>query len=160
MLDRKRETTAVLLLLFASIFCCSSMQAELLHNYQLFLMHCITANVLQTKVDAQCDKLGTELSWQCLRRSIFTSYRELSYLLKFAICNLLAWWTKYIIWTSFCSSLLKVLLYSVFFLCFLVCTVYNRAALCMLNDEWMNINTLLKCQNMQNAICSFTTSTT
>ena len=28
---------------------------------------CITANVLQTKVDAHCDKLGTELSWQRLR---------------------------------------------------------------------------------------------
>ena len=27
-------------------------------------MHCITANVLQTKVDARCDKLATELSWQ------------------------------------------------------------------------------------------------
>ena len=26
------------------------------------VMHCITANVLQTKVDAQCDKLATELS--------------------------------------------------------------------------------------------------
>jgi len=28
-------------------------------------------NVLQTKVDAQCDKLATELSSQCLRRSTF-----------------------------------------------------------------------------------------
>jgi len=27
---------------------------------------CITANVMQTKVDAQCDKLATELSWQRL----------------------------------------------------------------------------------------------
>jgi len=26
-------------------------------------MSCITANVLQTKVDAQCDKLATELSY-------------------------------------------------------------------------------------------------
>jgi len=26
-------------------------------------MHCITANVLQTKVDAQCDKPTVELSW-------------------------------------------------------------------------------------------------
>jgi len=33
---------------------------------------CITANVLQTKVDAQCDKLATELSWQRLRRSTFS----------------------------------------------------------------------------------------
>ena len=31
-------------------------------KYQLSLMHCITANVLQTKVDAQCDKLATELT--------------------------------------------------------------------------------------------------
>jgi len=29
-------------------------------------MHYITVNVLQTsQVDAQCDKLETELSWQC-----------------------------------------------------------------------------------------------
>ena len=34
----------------------------------------ITANVLQTKVDAQCDKLKTELSWQRLRRLTFSSY--------------------------------------------------------------------------------------
>jgi len=27
-------------------------------------MHCITMNVLQRKVEAQCDKLATELSWQ------------------------------------------------------------------------------------------------
>jgi len=40
-------------------------------------MRCITANVLQTKVDAQCDKLATELSWQRLRRSTFSSYSEL-----------------------------------------------------------------------------------
>jgi len=33
--------------------------------------------VLQTKVDAQCDKLATELSWQRLRRSTFSSYCEL-----------------------------------------------------------------------------------
>ena len=33
--------------------------------------------MLQTKVDAQCDKLATELSWQCLRRSTFASYSKL-----------------------------------------------------------------------------------
>jgi len=38
---------------------------------------CITANVLQTKVDVQCDKLATKLSRHCLRRSTFSSYREL-----------------------------------------------------------------------------------
>ena len=37
---------------------------------------CITANVLQRKVDAQCNKLVTELSWQRLRRSTFSSYSE------------------------------------------------------------------------------------
>jgi len=40
-------------------------------------MRCITANVLQTKVDAQCHKLATELSWQRLRRTKFSSYSEL-----------------------------------------------------------------------------------
>ena len=35
---------------------------------------CITTNELQTKVDAQCDKLATERSWQRLRRSSFSSY--------------------------------------------------------------------------------------
>jgi len=38
---------------------------------------CTTANVLQTKVDAQCDKLATELSRQHFRRSTFSSYSEL-----------------------------------------------------------------------------------
>jgi len=38
---------------------------------------CITANMLQTKVDAQCDKLATEISWQCSRQSTFSSYSEL-----------------------------------------------------------------------------------
>jgi len=41
------------------------------------MMHCIMANVLQTKVDAQCDKLATELSWQRLWGSTFSSYSEL-----------------------------------------------------------------------------------
>jgi len=44
---------------------------------------CITANVLQTKVDAQCDKLATELSWKRLRRSTFSSYSQ-----SFVIANL------------------------------------------------------------------------
>ena len=36
---------------------------------------CITTNVLQTKVDAQRDKLATELSWQRLRRfPVIASY--------------------------------------------------------------------------------------
>jgi len=38
---------------------------------------CIAVNVLQTKTVAQCDKLATELSWQRLRRSTFSSYSEL-----------------------------------------------------------------------------------
>jgi len=34
-------------------------------HWQTHTTHCITANVLQTsKVDAQCDKLVTELTWQ------------------------------------------------------------------------------------------------
>ena len=37
----------------------------------------ITANLLQTKVDDQCDKLATELSWQRLWRSTFSYYSEL-----------------------------------------------------------------------------------
>jgi len=43
------------------------------YKYQLSLMnmHCITAKVLQTKVDAQCDKLVTKLSWQRWQRSTF-----------------------------------------------------------------------------------------
>jgi len=49
-------------------------------KYQLSLTHAtryITANVLQTKVDAQRDKLSTELSWQSLQRSTLSSYSEL-----------------------------------------------------------------------------------
>ena len=34
----------------------------LLHNHQLLLRNPRNANVLQTKVDAQCDKLAIELS--------------------------------------------------------------------------------------------------
>jgi len=40
-------------------------------------MCCIAANVLQTKVDAQCDKLATKLCWQRLRRSTFSSHSKL-----------------------------------------------------------------------------------
>jgi len=32
------------------------------------------SSVLQTKVDAQCDKLATELSWQHLWRLAFSSW--------------------------------------------------------------------------------------
>jgi len=39
--------------------------------------HCSTANVLQTKVDVQRDKLVTELSRQRLRQSTFSSHSEL-----------------------------------------------------------------------------------
>jgi len=49
---------------------------------------CITANVLQTKVDAQCYKLATELSWQRLRRSTFSRYSEWFDLLKIANFNI------------------------------------------------------------------------
>jgi len=35
------------------------------------------ANVLQTKVDAQCDKLVTELSWQRAQCSTFSNYSKL-----------------------------------------------------------------------------------
>jgi len=38
---------------------------------------CIMANVVQTKVDAQCDKHATELSWQHLQRSTFRSCSKL-----------------------------------------------------------------------------------
>jgi len=44
---------------------------------------CITANVLPSKVDAQCDKLATEQSWKRLRRSTFSSYSQ-----SFVIANL------------------------------------------------------------------------
>jgi len=49
---------------------------------------CITANVLQTKMDAQ-DKLVTELSWKCLR-STFSTYSECrkSPILTYPSCNL------------------------------------------------------------------------
>jgi len=53
----------------------------LLHKYQLSwwtrATRCIAANVLQTKVDIQCDKLTTKLNWQRLWRSMFSSYSEL-----------------------------------------------------------------------------------
>jgi len=35
---------------------------------------CFAVNVLQTKVDAQCDKIATELNWQRLQRLTFSSY--------------------------------------------------------------------------------------
>jgi len=31
-------------------------------------------NMLQTKMDVQCDELATEQSWQRLQRSMFYSY--------------------------------------------------------------------------------------
>jgi len=40
-------------------------------RWQTHTMHCITANMLQTnKVDAQRDKLATELSWQCFASKV------------------------------------------------------------------------------------------
>jgi len=40
-------------------------------HWQTHATRCITANVLQTnKVDAQCDKLATELSWQCFASKV------------------------------------------------------------------------------------------
>ena len=47
-----------------------------------------TANVLQTKLDAQHDKLATELSWQRLRRSTFSSCSELSKVANFNVPQL------------------------------------------------------------------------
>jgi len=41
------------------------------------MMHCIMENVLQTKMNARCDKLVTELSWQFLRWLTFSSYSKL-----------------------------------------------------------------------------------
>jgi len=35
---------------------------------------CIMANVLQTKLDAQCDKPAAKLSWQCLWQLRFSSH--------------------------------------------------------------------------------------
>jgi len=46
-------------------------------RWQTRAMRCITANMLQTKIDAVCDKLATELSWQRLQLSTFSSYSEL-----------------------------------------------------------------------------------
>jgi len=37
-------------------------------------MRCITENMLQTKVNAECDKLATELSSQRLRQLMISSY--------------------------------------------------------------------------------------
>ena len=45
-------------------------------KYQLSLTNTRDANVLQTNVDAQCDKLATELRLQRLRRSTFSSYSQ------------------------------------------------------------------------------------
>jgi len=41
------------------------------------LLSVYTANVPQTKVDAQCEKPVTKLSSQSLRQSTFSSYNEL-----------------------------------------------------------------------------------
>jgi len=48
------------------------------NKYHLSLKkpRCITASVLRAKVDAQCDKLATELSWQCLWRSTFDVFKS------------------------------------------------------------------------------------
>jgi len=48
-----------------------------MNKYQMLLMNpcdALMAKVLQTNADAQCDKLATELSRQCLQRSTFLSY--------------------------------------------------------------------------------------
>ena len=49
---------------WTSISCC----------WQTCVMRCIMANVLQTKVDAHCDKLATDRSWQRLWRSKFANF--------------------------------------------------------------------------------------
>ena len=46
-------------------------------HWQTCIALFITADVLQTKVDAQCDKLATELSWKLLRLWMFSSYGKL-----------------------------------------------------------------------------------
>ena len=46
-------------------------------HWRTCVMCCITANVLQTKVDAQCDKPANELSRLCLPRSMFSRYSQL-----------------------------------------------------------------------------------
>jgi len=43
-------------------------------HWQTCTTRCIMANVLQTNVDAQCDKPATELSWQHLQLSPFSCY--------------------------------------------------------------------------------------
>jgi len=44
---------------------CAPKLTRISYRWQTHTTYCITANVLQTnKVDAQCDKLATELSWQ------------------------------------------------------------------------------------------------
>jgi len=44
---------------------CLVAAVKCMHRWQTRATRCITANVLQTnKVDAQCDKLATELRWQ------------------------------------------------------------------------------------------------
>ena len=44
-------------------------------RWRIRATRCITTNLLQTKVDAQCDKRATELSSQLLQRSTFSSYK-------------------------------------------------------------------------------------
>ena len=67
LLTPRRDRFAITKFLHRSISC----------SWRTRATRCITANVLQTKVDAQCDKLATELSWQHFRRLTFSSYSKL-----------------------------------------------------------------------------------
>ena len=68
-------------LLFGSIedshLCVWTTTTSISCHWQACVTCCITANVLQTKVDAPRDKLATKLSWQRLWCSTFSSYSEL-----------------------------------------------------------------------------------
>jgi len=55
----------------------SELMTSISCSWRTHMMRCITANILQTNADAQCDKLATQLSWQCLRWSTSSSYSEL-----------------------------------------------------------------------------------
>ena len=48
-----------------------SFSTRISHPWQTRATRCIMANVLQTnKVDAECDKLATNLSWQCVASKV------------------------------------------------------------------------------------------
>jgi len=91
-LAREHSTASLIMLPLRSTFAKSvtvsvALSTSIICRWKTLATRYITANMLQTMVDAQCDKLATELSWQRLRRSI--RFRVVaSYLSKVANFNL------------------------------------------------------------------------